>query len=522
MDELEHRARRSACRRAPVPSGPTPACPPTRARIPAGALFVALAGERFDGHAYLAEARGPRRASAPWCGAARRRCPAWSCFEVDDTLRALGWLARARRRDIDGPGRGRHRHQRQDEHQGDAGRARSRTRFRVHATRANLNNLVGVPLTILEAPRRHGGAGHRGRAASVPGRDRRATARSSSPTVTVVTNATAGHLEGFGSLEAIVREKLVAGRRPACRSRSWARSRRRWPTGARRAGAAGDHGGAGRARTRVPSRSTLDAAGAAARGHRAGALHAAAAGPAPGGERDVRRGRWRRQLGLDPRAVARALATADGARRAGRAESRSGGLTILNDCYNANPHSFARRRSPRRRRAAGRAAAGVRRRDDARARRGRRRRSTREVGRRTRGARSPDLLAAVGRVRPGARGARAPELGDRLITAEDAPALGPLLAPRLAGNEFVVLKASRGVALERILPACSPAAPPHGSLRPDALLPARPARQAVSSCSTSSTTSAFRAAGAMVTALLLAFVVGPAIIRGCGPTRSGR
>ena len=27
-----------------------------------------------------------------------------------------------------------------------------RTRYRVHATRANNNNLVGVPLTIIEAP----------------------------------------------------------------------------------------------------------------------------------------------------------------------------------------------------------------------------------------------------------------------------------------------------------------------------------------------------------------------------------
>jgi UDP-N-acetylmuramyl pentapeptide synthase len=39
------------------------------------------------------------------------------------------------------------------------------------------------------------------------------------------------------------------------------------------------------------------------------------------------------------------------------------------------------------------------------------------------------------------------------VTAPDAPALAAQLAPHLRGDELVVLKASRGVALERILPA---------------------------------------------------------------------
>nr|MBA3894695.1 hypothetical protein [Gemmatimonadales bacterium] len=41
----------------------------------------------------------------------------------------------------------------------------------------------------------------------------------------------------------------------------------------------------------------------------------------------------------------------------------------------------------------------------------------------------------------------------RLVTAPDPPALAPVLSDRLRGDEVVVLKASRGVALERILPA---------------------------------------------------------------------
>ena len=64
----------------------------------------------------------------------------------------------------------------------------------------------------------------------------------------------------------------------------------------------------------------------------------------------------------------------------------------------------------------------------------------------------PELLAAVGDFVPALEPHRA-ALGDRLVTAPDAVALAPLLAARLRGDELVVLKASRGPALERILPA---------------------------------------------------------------------
>src|SRR5256714_12081976 len=74
-------------------------------------------------------------------------------FEVDDTLKALGLLARARRRML-------------PEGTpvvaitGSSGKTSTKemirlalgARYRVHATPANLNNLVGVPLTILAMP----------------------------------------------------------------------------------------------------------------------------------------------------------------------------------------------------------------------------------------------------------------------------------------------------------------------------------------------------------------------------------
>jgi UDP-N-acetylmuramyl pentapeptide synthase len=46
----------------------------------------------------------------------------------------------------------------------------------------------------------------------------------------------------------------------------------------------------------------------------------------------------------------------------------------------------------------------------------------------------------------------ASRLGTRLMVAPDAAAAGALVAAQLRGDEVVVLKASRGVALERILP----------------------------------------------------------------------
>jgi UDP-N-acetylmuramoyl-tripeptide--D-alanyl-D-alanine ligase len=125
-----------------------------------------------------------------------------------------------------------------------------------------------------------------------------------------------------------------------------------------------------------------------------------------------------------------------------------GELSVLNDSYNANPASF-------------RAAIEL-----ARALRGGRRLvfvagTMRELGEASPALHAeiasllvtlqPDLLGAVGDFVEALAPYRA-RLGDRLITAPDAGALGPLLAARLQGGELVVLKGSRGVALERVLP----------------------------------------------------------------------
>ncbi|HEX6433715.1 MAG TPA: UDP-N-acetylmuramoyl-tripeptide--D-alanyl-D-alanine ligase [Gemmatimonadales bacterium] len=422
-----------------------------------GALFVALQGERFDGHDYL-EAVAGAGAAAAIVRRGTNPVPPLTLLEVDDPLRAFGLLARERRRRLTGP---------VVAVTGTNGKTSTKemlaavlgTRYRTYATRANLNNLVGVPLTILEAPADTQAliveAG-----ANLPGEIRRYR-DIIEPSITVITNAVAGHLEGFGSLSGVVEEKLslttgvplaVVGVDPPALVQG-ARQRAREVRTAALAGA-----------DLVPSAVSLDEAARPVMtlgGHKfvlaARGLHQA--------DNAVRVWAVAEALSLDLEAVARALERF--AIPGGRGELiQEGELTIVNDCYNANPQSF---------RAAIATAAALR---------GNRRLvfvagTMRELGAESAALHReiaealvdlhPELLAAVGDFVPALK----PYMGalrHRLITAADPPALAPLLAPHLRGDELVVLKASRGVALERILPALQArakrAVPPGAPLHP--------------------------------------------------------
>jgi UDP-N-acetylmuramoyl-tripeptide--D-alanyl-D-alanine ligase len=415
--------------------------------LPDGALFVAIAGERFDGHAHLNEA-----AAAGALGAVVRMgtpaCPGLELFEVPDTVEALGWLARARRRRISGP---------VVAVTGTNGKtstkemlaAALRTRFRVHATRANLNNLIGVPLTILEAPADTEAlvveAG-----ASVPGEIGRCR-QIIEPTVAVVTNVSAGHLEGFGSLDGVLAEKLslvdgvplaVVGTDPPALTLGASRLARRVVT-------AGLDTGELR-----PESVTLDGRGRATVVTGQGRFTL----PLPGRHLAANAMLvWAVSihLGLDTRAVARALELLEVPGGRGQV-MEADGFTILNDCYNANPQSFRAAIATAQAMRAGRRLVFVA-------------GTMRELGEESGAlhaaiagdlvALRPELLAAVGEFVPALEAHRA-ALGDRLLVAADVPALGAALSARLAGGELVVLKASRGVALERIIPLLTPRAAP--------------------------------------------------------------
>ena len=121
--------------------------------IPAGALFVALKGERFDAHGFLGEAREKAAGAA----VVRRGTPAVTglpLFEVDDTLSALGALAAFHRRRFAIPVAA---------VAGSNGKTTTkemlasilRARGPALATEGNLNNEIGVPLTLLKLATEH-------------------------------------------------------------------------------------------------------------------------------------------------------------------------------------------------------------------------------------------------------------------------------------------------------------------------------------------------------------------------------
>jgi len=164
----------------------------------AGALFVALAGERVDGHAFIDDAanRGARAAVVR----PETRAPIPTVV-VDDPGTALLALAAAERSTFEGTvvaitgANGKTTTK-------DLAAAVVGARFRTHASPASFNTEIGVPLTLLGAPEgtevivAELGARHVGDVALLsPVAD---------PHIVVVTNVGLAHMEIFGSWDAIV------------------------------------------------------------------------------------------------------------------------------------------------------------------------------------------------------------------------------------------------------------------------------------------------------------------------------
>ena len=176
----------------------------TRA-IGTGQLFVALRGERFDAHDFLAPAHAA--GAAALLVSDESKLPAGvPAVIVADTRLALGEVAAAWRRRFAIPviavtgSNGKTTTKEMiaailKAHFGDA----------VLATRGNLNNDIGLPLTLLGLNETHCaaviemGMNHPGEIAYL--------ARLGAPTVAVVTNAQRAHLEGMGDLNEVAREK---------------------------------------------------------------------------------------------------------------------------------------------------------------------------------------------------------------------------------------------------------------------------------------------------------------------------
>jgi UDP-N-acetylmuramoyl-tripeptide--D-alanyl-D-alanine ligase len=175
-----------------------------------GALFVALRGDRFDGHAFVSDALGAG-AVAALVSDASVACPA---VVVPDTLRALQRLAAWHRQRMPARVVG---------ITGSAGKTTTKELTSsilarlgpTLATRGNLNNHIGVPLTLLRLEPSHAyaviemGCNGFGEIALLAGLAR--------PEAGLITNVGEAHLEGLGDLAGVARAKgeLFAALEPA-------------------------------------------------------------------------------------------------------------------------------------------------------------------------------------------------------------------------------------------------------------------------------------------------------------------
>lgn len=411
-----------------------------------GNLFVALRGESFDAHDFL-DAAVEAGARGLVVEAGSEVLPGPEVYMVPDTLRALGALANHRRRELAAPVVG---------ITGSSGKTSTKDllrgalseSIRVHATEGNLNNRIGLPLTLLAAPD-SAEAVVLEMGTNEPG-EIGALTDVARPDIGVITTVSETHLEKLGSLEGVLEEKLDLFR--GLHSHGLAIVGDEPPVLEERAAGI------------VP---TLITAGWSDR-----------VAPENRPERPIQDGtghftfHWRGQqvsLGVPGRhsvqnallalVVADALgvphdAAARGIGRVGPGSMRSevrrlGDLTLLVDCYNANPQSL-------------RAALDLLRTMETRGRRVAVLGSMLELGADADAlhdrsladalASSLDLIVATGLFGEAAQRVPAGDAGPNLLIAPGLDETRDALMSVLEGTDVVLLKASRGVALERLVP----------------------------------------------------------------------
>jgi UDP-N-acetylmuramoyl-tripeptide--D-alanyl-D-alanine ligase len=409
-----------------------------------GQLYLALVGDRFDGHDFVGDAvaKGARGAvvSRSWTGSV-----GVNTYPVEDTLVALGALAAHRRRGLAAPVVG---------ITGSSGKtttkdltaAALRSAKRVHATKGNLNNRVGLPLTILAVPN-DAEAVVLEMGTNEPG-EIRTLARIARPDIGVVTTVGESHLEKLGSVAGVLEEKLdilrnlaaggrcLVGDEPAdlvdrargiCASLRVAGWTARADADLRPLDAEADDSG----RYELTWRGQRVALKHVGRHAAADAMLALAIAE---------------MLGVAPADAARGISGAETYSLRGEIR-RLGSLTLVVDCYNSNPQSaraaldlLAAQRAARRVAVLG---------------------SMLELGTESDRLhrevlasaldRGFDLVVATGRFASAAEQLEAAARSD-VITASDWQSAYPRLRDRLEGGDVVLLKASRGIALEGMLP----------------------------------------------------------------------
>lgn len=169
--------------------------------LQAGELFLALKGPSFDGHDYVGQAMEKGAVGAIVDHELELPIPQ---IKVENTLDALGVMASARRLAFNGKVVGL---------TGSNGKTTVkeliasilRLKGKILATQGNLNNDIGLPLTLLQLENDElfavveMGANHHGEISYLT--------NIAHPDVAIITNAGAAHLEGFGSVEGVANAK---------------------------------------------------------------------------------------------------------------------------------------------------------------------------------------------------------------------------------------------------------------------------------------------------------------------------
>ncbi|KTC76786.1 UDP-N-acetylmuramoyl-tripeptide--D-alanyl-D-alanine ligase [Legionella brunensis] len=165
-----------------------------------GNLFIALVGERFDGHDFIEEVAA-KGAAAVVCNQKNNKV-AMPQLLVDDTLKALGQIATYHRQTMNCP---------IIALTGSNGKTSVKEMIAsilpkpAHATIGNLNNHIGAPLSVLQLNSTHRyavfelGANHIGEIAY--------TAAIVQPDVALINNIAPAHIGEFGSIEGVARAK---------------------------------------------------------------------------------------------------------------------------------------------------------------------------------------------------------------------------------------------------------------------------------------------------------------------------
>ena len=170
--------------------------------IKEGDLYIAINGEKVNGHQFLDEVRQTGAVAALVCDVYENIDI--QQIKVSNTLKAITEIANKWRMKFDIPVIG---------ITGSNGKTSTKellshvlsSKFKVHATEGNFNTKIGLPLTLLGMKKNHDIAILE-MGASVPG-EIETLCLLAKPTHGIITNIAPAHLEGFGSIETIAYEK---------------------------------------------------------------------------------------------------------------------------------------------------------------------------------------------------------------------------------------------------------------------------------------------------------------------------